>query len=155
MTKPATGDQAPDFDLPTDGGGHVSLSGLRGRKVVLYFYPKDDTSGCTVEAKDFTRLAPDFLKAGVAIVGISPDSAASHQKFKAKHGLDIVLAADEAKSVVQDYGVWGERSMYGRTYMGVERSTFLIDEAGRIARVWSKVKVNGHAEEVLAAASGR
>jgi peroxiredoxin Q/BCP len=155
MAKPASGDQAPDFDLPTDGGGHVSLSALRGRKVVVYFYPKDDTTGCTAEAKDFTRLAPDFRKADITVIGISPDSQVSHQKFKDKYELDIVLAADEAKKVVQDYGVWGERSMYGRTYMGVERTTFLIDEAGRIARVWPKVKVNGHAEEVLEAATGR
>jgi len=153
MAKPATGDQAPEFNLPTDGGGHVSLSSLHGRKVVLYFYPKDDTSGCTLEAKDFTRLAPDFRKAGVAVIGISPDSPASHQKFKDKHGLDLMLAADEAKKVVQDYGVWGERSMYGRTYMGVERTTFLIDEQGRVARVWPKVKVSGHADEVLAVAA--
>lgn len=152
MARPATGDLAPDFTLPGDGSSQIRLSGLRGRKVVLYFYPKDDTSGCTLEAKDFTRLAPDFRKHDIAVIGISPDSAASHQKFKNKHGLDVMLASDEAKQVVQDYGVWAEKSMYGRRYMGVERTTFLIDENGRVARVWPKVSVSGHAEEVLAAA---
>jgi peroxiredoxin Q/BCP len=153
MARPATGDLAPDFTLPGAGGADISLSGLRGRKVVLYFYPKDDTSGCTLEAKDFTRLGPDFRKHDIAVIGISPDSAASHQKFKDKHRLDVMLAADEAKQVVQDYGVWAEKSMYGRRYMGVERTTFLIDENGRIVRVWPKVSVPGHAEEVLAAAT--
>jgi peroxiredoxin Q/BCP len=153
MAKPEVGAVAPEFALPTDGGGEIRLSKLRGRKVVLYFYPKDDTSGCTMEAKDFTRLAPEFRARGIAVVGVSPDSAASHQKFKDKYELDLVLGADDAKTVVQAYGVWGQKSMYGRTYMGVERTTFLIDATGHIARIWPKVKVSGHAEEVLAAAS--
>jgi peroxiredoxin Q/BCP len=154
MAKVEVGAAAPEFRLPIDDGGELRLSDLRGRKVVLYFYPKDDTSGCTMEAKDFTRLAPEFRARGIAVVGVSPDSAASHRKFKDKYELDLILAADDAKKVVQDYGVWAEKSMYGRKYMGVERTTFLIDGDGRIARVWPKVKVAGHAEEVLAAASG-
>ena len=146
------GDTAPDFELPTDGGGKLRLSGLAGRPVVLYFYPKDDTSGCTAEARDFTQLAPDFRKAGVEVVGVSPDSVESHARFRKKHGLGIRLAADADKAVATAYGVWVEKSMYGRKYMGVERSTFLIDAKGRIARSWRKVKVPGHAAEVLAAA---
>ena len=146
------GDKAPDFELPTDGGDALKLSRLKGKPVVLYFYPKDDTSGCTVEAKDFSRLAPDFRKAGVEIIGVSPDSVESHAKFRKKHGLSIRLAADADKAVATAWGVWVEKSMYGRKYMGVERSTFLIDGKGRIARSWRKVKVPGHAEEVLAAA---
>ena len=120
--------------------------------MVVYFYPKDDTSGCTAEAKDFTRLAADFRKAGVEVIGISPDSAESHQKFARKHDLEVRLAADADKAVANAYGVWVEKSMYGRKYMGVERSTFLIDKSGRIAKSWRKVKVPGHADEVLAAA---
>ena len=143
---------APDFTLPTDGGGNLALASLKGRKVVLYFYPKDDTSGCTAESKDFNALKADFAAAGTVIVGISPDGVASHDKFKAKYGLDFVLAADTEKSVLGAYGVWVEKSMYGRKYMGVERTTVLIDAVGRIARVWPKVKVPGHAAEVLAAA---
>ena len=146
------GDKAPDFELPTDGGGTLGLSGLKGKPAVLYFYPKDDTSGCTVEARDFTRLAPDFRKAGVEVIGVSPDSVESHAKFRKKHGLAVRLAADTDKAVAMAYGVWVEKSMYGRKYMGVERSTFLIDGKGRIARSWRKVKVPGHAEQVLAAA---
>jgi thioredoxin-dependent peroxiredoxin len=146
------GDKAPDFELPTDSGGSLALSKLGGKPVVLYFYPKDDTSGCTAEAKDFTRLAPDFRKAGVEVVGVSPDSVQSHAKFRKKYDLGIKLAADADKAVANAYGVWVEKSMYGRKYMGVERSTFLIDKAGRIAKSWRKVKVPGHAEEVLAAA---
>ena len=146
------GDKAPDFTMPTDGNGKVALAQLRGKAVVLYFYPKDDTSGCTAEAKDFSRLAPDFRKAGVEVVGVSPDSVDSHAKFRRKYDLDIKLAADADKAVATAYGVWVEKSMYGRKYMGVERSTFLIDKAGRIAKSWRKVKVPGHAEEVLAAA---
>jgi peroxiredoxin Q/BCP len=146
------GDKAPDFALPADGGETLKLSGLKGKPVVLYFYPKDDTSGCTAEAKDFTRLAPEFRKAGVEVIGVSPDSAESHARFREKHGLKVRLAADADKSVAAAYGVWVEKSMYGRKYMGVERSTFLIDGKGRIARSWRKVKVPGHAEEVLAAA---
>jgi peroxiredoxin Q/BCP len=148
----ADGDKAPDFELPTDGGETLALSRLKGKAVVLYFYPKDDTSGCTAEAKDFTRLAPDFRKAGVEVIGVSPDSVESHAKFRKKYDLAVRLAADADKAVANAYGVWVEKSMYGRKYMGVERSTFLIDGKGRIARSWRKVKVPGHAEEVLAAA---
>lgn len=151
MTLPAIGDHAPDFDLETDGGKRLRLSDLRGNKVVLYFYPKDDTSGCTLEALDFTKLDSAFAEAGTRIVGISPDSCASHDKFKAKHALSFTLAADVDRHAAEAYGVWAEKSMYGRKYMGVERTTFLIDRDGRIAQVWPKVKVPGHAEEVLAA----
>ena len=148
------GDKAPVFELPTDGGDTLDLARLKGKPVVLYFYPKDDTSGCTVEAKDFSRLAPDFRKADVEVVGVSPDSVESHRKFRKKYGLSIKLAADADKAVATAYGVWVEKSMYGRKYMGVERSTFLIDKGGRIAHSWRKVKVPGHAEEVLVAAQG-
>jgi thioredoxin-dependent peroxiredoxin len=149
---PQDGDKAPDFELPTDSAGKLELSSLKGKPVVLYFYPKDDTSGCTTEAKDFTKLAPEFHKAGAEVIGISPDSVESHRKFRKKHGLEVQLAADTDKAVATAYGVWVEKSMYGRKYMGVERSTFLIDKKGRIARSWRKVKVPGHAAEVLAAA---
>lgn len=145
------GKKAPDFKLKSDDGSVFHLSKLKGKPVVVYFYPKDDTSGCTAEAKDFSCLVRDFAKAGTKVVGISPDSVASHAKFKAKYGLDLTLAADEEKKAAEAYGVWVEKSMYGRKYMGVERSTFLIDPAGRVARTWRKVKVPGHAEEVLAA----
>ena len=148
---PQDGDKAPDFELATDSGETLALSRLKGKPVVLYFYPKDDTSGCTAEAKDFSRLAPDFRKAGVEVIGVSPDSVDSHAKFRRKYDLAIKLAADADKAVANAYGVWVEKSMYGRKYMGVERSTFLIDKAGRIAKSWRKVKVPGHAEEVLAA----
>lgn len=146
------GDQAPDFELPTDGGEQLELSRLKGKPVVLYFYPKDDTSGCTLEAKDFSKLAPEFRKAGVEVIGVSPDSTESHAKFRKKYDLGVQLAADTDKAVANAYGVWVEKSMYGRKYMGVERSTFLIDATGRIARSWRKVKVPGHAADVLAAA---
>lgn len=147
----ADGDKAPDFELAhTDGA--LKLAKLKGKPIVLYFYPKDDTPGCTTEAKDFTALAPDFKKAGVTVIGVSPDSVASHAKFAKKHDLAVTLGADEDKTVANAYGVWVEKSMYGKTYMGVERATFLIDGKGRIARSWRKVKVAGHAEEVLAAA---
>ena len=149
---PAAGTKAPAFDLPTDGGGKLSLKALKGKKVVLYFYPKDDTSGCTREAIDFNGLKADFEKAGAVVVGVSPDSTASHDKFKKKHGLDFALIADEEKSMLEAYGVWVEKSMYGRKYLGVERTTLLIDACGKVARVWSKVKVPGHAQEVLEAA---
>ena len=147
-----TGDMAPDFTLPRDGGATLALSALRPGKVVLYFYPKDDTPGCTVEAIDFTARRDAFAAAGTTVIGISKDSAASHDKFCRKHGLGIVLVSDEAGHTSEDYGVWVEKSMYGKTYMGIERSTFLIDGSGRIARAWRKVKVEGHADEVLAAA---
>ncbi len=150
-TSISVGTNAPNFTLPADSGSTVALSSLRGKAVVLYFYPKDDTSGCTLEAKAFNDLMPHFAKAGAVIVGVSPDSAASHDKFKKKHGLNFSLAADETKAMLESYGVWVEKSMYGRKYMGVERTTVLIDKAGKVARIWPKVKVPGHAEEVLAA----
>ena len=147
----AEGDPAPDFDLPTDGGGQTRLKELKGKLVVIYFYPKDDTSGCTAEAIAFNGLRAKFAAAGATVLGVSPDSAASHDKFKQKHDLKIALAADPGRSAIESYGVWKEKSMYGRKYFGVERSTFLIGRDGRIAKVWRKVKVPGHAEEVLAA----
>ena len=148
------GDPAPDFDLPADGGGRVRLADFKGRKLVLYFYPKDDTSGCTSEAQAFTAAADDFAAAGTAVVGVSKDSVKSHDKFKAKYGLDLALGSDPEGETVEAYGVWVEKVLYGRKYMGIERATFLIDGQGRIAKVWRKVKVAGHAAEVLAAAQG-
>lgn len=148
------GDAAPDFDMAADGGDRVALKGFKGKGVVLYFYPKDDTSGCTTEAKGFTEAADAFAKAGVAVVGVSKDSVASHNKFKAKYALNFALGSDEDGAVVEAYGVWVKKSMYGREYMGIDRSTFLIDAHGKIARVWRKVKVPGHVAEVLAAAQG-
>jgi thioredoxin-dependent peroxiredoxin len=148
----AVGGVAPDFVLPTDGTGEVKLSSLKGQKAVVYFYPKDDTSGCTAEAIAFNGLKAKFEAANTAIIGISADSAASHAKFKKKHGLGFTLASDEKKETLEAYGVWVEKSMYGKKYMGIERSTFLIDAKGKIAKIWSKVKVPGHAEEVLGAA---
>ena len=145
-----TGAPAPDFHLPRDGGG-VTLARYAGRALVLYFYPKDDTSGCTREATDFNALMPAFRDAGAEILGVSPDSARSHDAFRAKHGLEIELGSDESKAVCEAYGVWQEKSMYGRKYMGVERTTFLIGPDGRIAEIWPKVSVKGHAEAVLAA----
>lgn len=142
---------APDFELPKDGGGHIRLADLKGKAVVLYAYPKDDTSGCTREALDFTAMAQEFSAAGAVVLGISPDPAKRHDAFKKKHDLDVTLLADEDKKTLQDYDVWKEKSMYGRKYMGVERSTFLIDADGRIARIWRNVKVPGHVEEVLEA----
>lgn len=152
MEKLGIGDLAPDFNLPRDGGAEQSLSQLRGKPVVLYFYPKDDTSGCTLEAHDFTALKPEFDKIGVDIIGMSPDKAAKHDKFKQKHELNITLVSDEEKTTLMAYGVWVEKSMYGRKYMGVERTTFLIDKTGKIAEIWHKVKVPGHAQAVLQAA---
>ena len=148
----AEGQKAPDIKLPTDGGGSFDLAALIGRKAVVYFYPKNDTSGCTNEALDFSAGRAAFEAADTELVGISTDTAASHDKFKAKHKLDITLASDEEKQVVEAYGVWREKSMYGRKYMGIERTTFLIDRQGLIAHIWRKVKVPGHAEEVLKAA---
>jgi peroxiredoxin Q/BCP len=149
--KLAAGDQAPDFELPDDSGGKLSLKGFAGKKLILYFYPKDDTSGCTKEAIDFNGMKAAFAKAGTTIVGVSPDSVASHAKFKTKHDLGLTLASDESKAMLEAYGVWVEKSMYGRKYMGVERTTFLIDPKGKISAVWNKVKVPGHAEAVLKA----
>jgi len=145
------GDPAPVFALPGAGGKQLSLSDFLGKKVALYFYPKDDTSGCTKEAIEFNALKEKFAKAGAVVIGMSPDSAAKHDKFRAKYELSLPLASDEDKKTLHAYGVWVEKSMYGRKYMGVERSTFLIDKNGRIARIWRKVKVPGHAEEVFAA----
>jgi peroxiredoxin Q/BCP len=146
------GDKAPDFRLPRDGGGEATLAGFRGRKLALYAYPKDDTTGCTQEAIDFNRLRPDFAACDTEIVGVSPDPAGRHDRFKRKHALDLTLLADESQALANAYGIWVEKSMYGRKFMGLERSTFLIDAEGRIARIWRKVKVAGHAQEVLAAA---
>ncbi len=146
------GDPAPIFDLPTDGAGRASLAKLKGKPVVLYFYPKDDTSGCTSEAKGFAEAADAFAKAGATVIGVSKDTVLSHEKFKAKYDLNFPLAADTDGATVEAYGVWVEKSMYGRKYMGIERATFLIDPQGKIARVWRKVKVPGHVAEVLAAA---
>jgi peroxiredoxin Q/BCP len=151
LSMPEIGDRAPDFRLPSDNGETIKLSKLKGSPVVLFFYPKDDTSGCTAEAKSFTDLADQFSAAHAHVIGISPDSVSSHAKFKNKHDLKVTLAADEEKSVVEAYGVWVEKSMYGRKYMGVERTTFLIDAKGRISQVWRKVKVPGHAAAVLRA----
>lgn len=143
------GDAAPAFNLPRDGGKNVSLADFGGKTVVLYFYPKDDTPGCTTEAKDFTALAGAFRKAGAAIIGVSKDSVARHDKFKDKHGLDVILASDEEGAALAAYGVWVEKTNYGRKYMGIERSTFLIDGRGVIRAEWRKVRVKGHVEAVL------
>ena len=150
--KIAVGSKAPKFKLPRDGGGDVSLLDFKGQKLVLYFYPKADTSGCTVEAKDFTSLATAYRRAGTEILGVSADPVPKLDKFKAKHGLSIALASDESHEMLTAYGVWAKKSMWGRSYMGILRNTYLIGPDGRIARVWEKVKVKGHAEEVLAAA---
>jgi len=147
----SVGDAAPDFSSPGDGGATVALSALRGKSVALYFYAKDDTSGCTREALDFTALSDAFAAAGAVVIGMSKDSVASHDRFKSKHGLGVLLASDADGDVAERYGVWVQKSMYGRTYMGLERATFLIDREGRIARIWRKVKVPGHAQAVLEA----
>lgn len=148
----AQGKKAPAFTMPTDAGGKIALKDLEGQIVVLYFYPKDDTSGCTREGIEFTESLPKFKRQGAVVIGVSKDSVAEHDKFKAKHGLKIILGSDEDAKVIEKYGVWVEKSMYGRKYMGIERSTFLIDGAGKIAALWRKVKVPGHVDEVLAAA---
>ncbi|MEP1442848.1 MAG: thioredoxin-dependent thiol peroxidase [Hyphomicrobiales bacterium] len=145
------GDQAPKFSLPADNGQTVSLSDYTGEKVILYFYPKDDTPGCTKQAIGFTEKVKEFKAQGAVIIGMSPDKAAKHDKFIAKHSLAITLAADEEKETLQAYGVWVEKSMYGKKYMGVERTTFLIDESGKITQIWRKVKVPGHVDAVLEA----
>jgi peroxiredoxin Q/BCP len=146
------GDKAPNFELPDDREKLRSLKSYAGKKLVLYFYPKDNTTGCTKEALDFSALKNEFDKIGTAILGVSPDSPASHGKFKGKHGLTLDLASDPSKAMLETYGVWTEKTLYGRKYMGVERTTFLIGKDGKIAEVWNKVKVPGHAEAVLAAA---
>ncbi len=140
--------------MPADGGGRIKLADFKGKPLVLYFYPKDDTSGCTTEAKGFAEASAAFAQAGAAVVGVSRDSVASHDKFKTKYALNFTLGSDESGAVVEAYGVWVEKSMYGRKYMGIDRSTFLIDRHGKIARVWRKVKVPGHVAEVLAATQG-
>jgi len=145
------GDKAPDFTLPTDGGGSVTLSKLQGKPVVIYFYPKDDTSGCTAEACGFRDSLPDYGKTGATVIGISKDSVASHDRFKAKYQLPFTLAADTEGKACEGFGVWVEKSMYGRKYMGIERATFLLDKDGVIRSVWHKVKVPGHVGEVLKA----
>ena len=145
------GTPAPDFTLPTDGNGSVTLSALKGKPVVLYFYPKDDTSGCTAEACQFRDMQPDFSGAEAVIIGLSKDSVASHDKFKKKYELPFTLAADTEGTACEAYGVWVEKSMYGKKYMGIERATFLIDRDGNIAKVWRKVKVPGHGADVLKA----
>ncbi len=149
---PEVSDIAPDFTLPRDGGGEVTLSEQRGRAVVLFFYPRDDTPGCTKESIGFSEQLQAFADAGANVFGISRDTVAKHDKFVAKHGLTTPLLSDEGQSVCEDYGVWVEKNMYGRKSMGIERSTFLIDTEGKIARVWRKVKVPGHVDDVLEAA---
>ena len=148
-SKAKLGAKAPAFDLPTDGGGRVKLSDLKGRKVVLYFYPKDDTPGCTKEACGFRDALPDFTNLDATIIGVSKDSVAKHDKFKAKYELPFALASDEDGKVCEAYGTWVEKSMYGRKYMGIDRATFLIDESGVLRAEWRKVKVPGHVDEVL------
>ncbi len=148
------GDPAPDFSLPATGGETVSLKGLHGKKVVLYFYPKDSTPGCTVEACSFRDNHDALAGAGAVVLGVSADSLRSHDNFTAKQSLNFPLLSDEGAAVATAYGAWGEKKLYGRTFMGMNRSTFLIDEQGRIAHVWAKVKPAGHAEEVLAVVQG-
>ncbi len=149
MTSLNPGDKAPDFSMPTDGAGTVTLSGIKGKSVVLYFYPKDDTPGCTKEAIGFSEKIDEFEAAGAIVIGVSKDTVAKHGKFRTKHDLKVILASDAEGDVCERYGVWKEKSMYGRTYMGIERATFLIGPDGRIVNIWPKVKVAGHAEEVL------
>lgn len=148
----AVGDKAPDFTLPTDGGGEVSLKAMKGKTVVLYFYPRDDTPGCTTEACAFRDALPDFSKVKATVIGVSKDTVASHDKFKTKFQLPFPLASDADGQVCEAYSAWGEKSMYGKKYMGIERSTFLIDGNGVVRNIWRKVKVDGHAAEVLKAA---
>ena len=143
------GKTAPDFTLPRDGGGEITLSDLRPKAVVLYFYPKDDTRGCTLEAQAFTARAADFEAAGAVVVGISKDTVKKHDKFREKYDLGVILASDAESDVCERYGVWGEKQMYGKSYMGIERATFLVAGDGTVAREWRKVKVDGHADEVL------
>lgn len=154
MSELQPGDKAPDFTMPTDGNGTVSLSDYKGRKLVLYFYPKDDTPGCTTESCGFRDSIKAFEKIGAAIIGVSKDSVKSHDKFKKKYDLNFPLGSDEDGKVCEAYGVWQEKSMYGKKYMGIARSTFLIDEKGKIIQAWYNVKVPGHVDEVAAAAKG-
>lgn len=148
------GDTAPSFNLPGNGGQNINLDDYRGKNIVLYFYPKDDTPGCTTEAKDFTSSAGDFDALNTVIIGMSKDTAAKHDKFIAKHELNVLLASDEDGKAIEDYGVWVEKNMYGRKYMGIERATYLIDAEGKVAQVWRKVKVKGHVDAVLEAVRG-
>ena len=155
MTQPARAEEgapAPDFRLPADGGRTVALSDLRGRTVVLYLYPRDDTSGCTAQAIGFSERIAEFEAAGAVVLALSKDSPASHDRFRDKHGLAVTLLSDKTGETVEAYGAWVEKSMYGRKYMGIDRSTFLIDAGGALRRAWRKVKVPGHVDEVLAAA---
>jgi peroxiredoxin Q/BCP len=149
------GDHAPDFTMPTVSGGTVSLNDLRGKKVVLYFYPKDDTPGCTIEACSFRDNLPSFEGVNAEVIGVSRDNTESHQRFRDKYGLNFTLASDDSGQVTEDYGVWREKNMYGKTFMGIQRSTFLIDENGNIAKIWPSVSVDGHTQEVLAALNGQ
>ena len=149
VNRPSAGDPAPAFVATRDGGESFSLENCRGTKVVLYFYPKDDTPGCTKEGIEFSALIEDFEKADTVVVGVSRDTVKKHEKFRDKHGLKVALISDEDGQITESYGVWVEKSMYGKKYMGIERTTFLIDTTGKIAQAWRKVKVPGHAEEVL------
>ena len=151
MVQISKGDQAPDFNLPTDDGGQFTLSANNNKLIVLFFYPKDDTSGCTKEAIEFTEKLSEFEKLGALVVGLSPDPVKKHDKFKAKHDLKMMLVSDEEKEALQAYGIWVEKSMYGRKYMGVVRTTLLIDKSGTVVEAWHKVKVPGHVDAVLEA----
>ncbi|WP_240789460.1 thioredoxin-dependent thiol peroxidase [Pseudooceanicola onchidii] len=148
---PEVGETAPDFTLPQDDGDPVTLSAQQPAPVVLFFYPKDDTPGCTTENKDFTAMQTDFALAGAKVIGVSKDTVEKHAKFRKKHELSVILVSDADGQTCEDYGVWGEKKMYGKTFMGITRATFLIDADGKIAKVWPKVKVDGHAAEVLEA----
>ena len=151
---PGPGTTLPDFELATGGGGRLTRGDLRGRRAVLYFYPKDDTTGCTLEGREFTKLLPEFERRGVAVYGVSPDSASSHDRFSSKCGLEVPLISDPDRVLIGAFDVWKQKSMYGRTYMGVERSTFVIGPEGGVEREWRKVKPEGHAAEVLASLDG-
>lgn len=151
MAELEIGQKAPEFELQGEEGKTLKLAELRGKPVVVYFYPQDDTETCTAEAIEFSRLKPEFGRFGAAVIGISPDTQKSHRKFRDKYGLTVELASDENRKTIEAYGLWGEKTTFGRTYMGVERATFLIDKHGRIARIWRKVRVKGHADAVLEA----
>lgn len=155
MAELKAGDRAPDFSMPATSGKTLSLGDFKGKKLVLYFYPKDDTSGCTAEACDFRDSMAPLNDIGIDVIGVSKDSVKSHEKFKAKYDLNFELASDETGTVCENYGVWAEKSMYGRKYMGIERTTFLIDENGVIAQIWPKVKVPGHVAEIIKAGNGK
>lgn len=149
MSELEVGQQAPQFELPTDSHGQFSLAEQSGKNVVMFFYPKDDTSGCTIENIDFTTLKSDFEATNTVLIGVSADSIKRHENFRKKHELGVILGSDPEKQVIEQYGVWVEKKMYGKTHFGIERATFLIDEAGKIARIWRKVKAKGHAQAVL------